>query len=263
MASVTEKRLSVHRQLARLEEENSDLKSQVAQMQTLANLGAISYMIAHEINNLLTPLKSYASAALNNPEDRGLAEKALQKAVQNSERASEIMRSMLALASGNTERKANSRLVGLIDGVFTGLCRDFGKDGITVKIEVAEDLMVWAVPVQLQQVLMNLILNARDAMLPRGGVLSISAQENMEEVQIAVRDTGKGIEPENLKNIFEPFFTTKTNKTVSAECSGAGLGLAFCKKIVGAHQGRLWVESTVEEGSTFKITLPKTKMGSS
>ncbi len=257
MASITEKRLSLHKFLAEQEEENIVLKSQVAQLQALANIGTISYMIAHEINNLLTPLKNYAELALNNLNDKDLAQKALEKAVQNCQRAAQIMESMLALANNKTQKKENARLVSLIQEVFTCLCRDFSKDGIVVNVEVQDDLMVWAVPVQIQQVLMNLILNARDAMLPRGGVLTIKAQERDDAVQIEVSDTGEGIEPENMKNIFESFFTTKANKSLSSEYSGAGLGLAFCKKIIDGHGGCIGVESKVGEGSTFKITLPK------
>jgi signal transduction histidine kinase len=257
LASITEKRLSLHKSLAEQEEENIVLKSQVAQLQTLANIGTISYMIAHEINNLLTPLRSYAELALNNLNDKDLTQKALEKAVQNCQRASKIMESMLALANNKTQKKENARLVGLIKEVFTCLCRDFSKDGIVVNVEVQEDLTVWAVPVQIQQVLMNLILNARDAMSPRGGVLTIKAQERDDAVQIEFSDTGEGIEPENMKNIFESFFTTKANKTLSSEYSGAGLGLAFCKKIIDGHGGCISVESKVGEGSTFKITLPK------
>ena len=263
MTSIIEKRLSLHKSMTDLQEENDGLKSQIAQLQTLANIGTISYMIAHEINNLLTPLKSYASLALGNPEDRALVEKALQKMVQNCQRASEIMTSMLALASGKMDEKKNARLVTLVEEVFTCLCRDFKKDGITVNIQVPEDLTVRAVPVQIQQVLMNLILNARDAMLPRGGVLTIRAQENTDAVEIEVADTGKGIESENLRNIFEPFFTTKVGKNLLSERSGAGLGLAFCRKIIDAHKGRICVESRVGEGSIFKITLPKSQPGNS
>ena len=88
------------------------------------------------------------------------------------------------------------------------MCRDFGKDGITVEVQIPEGLFIWAVPVQIQQVFMNLILNARDAMLPRGGTLTIRAIEKTDTVQIEVADTGCGIEPAHLKNIFESFFNS-------------------------------------------------------
>jgi signal transduction histidine kinase len=261
LASITEKRLSLHKRVEVQKHQNEALKSQLAGLQHLANIGTVSHMIAHEMNNLLTPLKSYASFALDNLDDRALTEKALQKTVRNSGRASKVMESMLALVSGEIQEKKNVQLLDLIGDIFTCLCRDFSKDGITVEIDIPDDLTVSVVPVQVQQVLMNLILNARDAMLPQGGVLTIRAFEEGEIVEIEVADTGGGIEPADLTNIFETFFTTKTDKDSPAEDSGAGIGLAFCKMIIDGHQGSISVKSEPGHGSTFKIVLPKTTVG--
>jgi two-component system, sporulation sensor kinase E len=261
LASIIEKRFSLHKRLENQQQDNDALKSQLAQHQHLANMGTVSYMIAHEINNLLTPLRNYAAVALENPDDKDFVEKALQKTVRNCERASKIMESMLAVANGQTQEKKNARLLTLVEEIFTCLCRDFAKDGITVETRIHEDLTVWGVPVQIQQVLMNLILNARDAMLPRGGILTIKATEKTDAVEIEVTDTGEGIEPADLKNIFDSFFTTKTNKRSSSKYSGAGLGLAFCKKIIEEHEGLISVESKPTKGSKFKITLPKPQSG--
>ena len=257
MTSIIEKRVSLHKRLAEHQQQNNALKSQITQLQALANIGTVTHMIAHELNNLLTPLANYAALALNNPDDKSLVEKAFEKTVQSCERAMKIMESMLAMADGERQEKKNIRLISLVEEIFTCLCRDFAKDGITVKIQIPEDLTVWAVPVQIQQVLMNLILNARDAMLPRGGILNIKATESSDAVQIEVTDTGCGIEPGDLKNIFESFFTTKTDGNQPSERSSSGLGLAFCKKIIDAHGGCISVESIPSQGSTFKITLPK------
>lgn len=293
MASITDKRLSLHKRLEVQQREAQGLKSQLAQLQHLANMGTISYMIAHELNNLLTPMRSYATLALGNLNDQSLVEKALQKAVANSERAAKIMESMLALSDGKTQERKTTRLAALVEEVFTCLCRDFARDGITVNIEIPDGLTVQCVPVQIQQVLMNLILNARDAMLPRGGVLAVKAAQKTDSVEIQVTDTGDGIAPADLPHIFEPFFTTKSDKP--ARCgtgfqpvkeppnandgvqefkdmdrpvlsavegmamprSGAGLGLAFCKMIVNGHDGCISVESTPGQGSIFRITLPQ------
>ncbi len=257
MASITGKRLSLHRYVEEKKQENDALKSQLVQIQHLANTGTISHMIAHEINNLLTPLKNYAAVALENPDDKSFVEKALRKTVRNCERASNIMESMLALANGQKHEKKNVRLLALVEEIFTCLCRDFAKDGITVEIHIPEELTVNCVPVQIQQVIMNLILNARDAMLTHGGILRITATENNDAVKIEVSDTGEGIELADLKNIFDSFFTTKTDKNTPSEYSGAGLGLAFCKKIIEEHDGLISVESTSNKGSKFKIILPK------
>jgi len=257
LASVIEKRLSLHQCLAEQQRQNDTLQSHIAHLQVLANIGTVSYMIAHEINNLLTPVSSYAALALKNPDDKALTRKVLEKTVRNCECASKIMESMLALANGETQEKKNTRLITLVEEVFTCLGRDFAKDGITVKIEIAEDLTIRAVPVQIQQVLMNLILNARDAMLPGGGVLAIKAIEKPDVVYMEVSDSGCGIKPADSKNIFESFFTTKTNKNSTSQYSGSGLGLAFCKKVIEAHDGLISVESKPDKGSAFKISLPK------
>lgn len=104
---------------------------------------------------------------------------------------------------------------------------------------------------------MNLILNARDAMLPRGGVLTIKAWETTNAVQIELTDTGCGIEPDDLKKIFQPFFTTKTDEKSPSQHSGSGLGLLFVKRTIDDHNGSVSVKSKPTRGTTFKITLPK------
>jgi len=229
----------------------------MTQLQALANIGTTTCMVAHEINNLLTPLANFAALAMNNPDDKPLTEKALRKTVHNCQRASKFMDSMLAITNGQTQEKQNTKLSLLLDDVFNCLCRDFSKDGITVDIRIPDGLSVWAVPVRLQQVLMNLILNAREAMLPRGGVLTIKAEDTADAVRIELADTGCGIEQADLKKIFQPFFTTKVDKKSPSQRPGSGLGLAFVKRIIDDHGGAISVESKPARGSSFKITLPR------
>jgi len=258
LASIIERRQSLHHCLAQKEEENRALKSQNLQLQALANLGSATCMIAHEINNLLTPLANYAALAVQNPDDQKLAGKALDKTVRNCQRAAKIMQSMLAMANGQKQQRETVWAKALVEEVFTCLCRDFAKDRIKVEIHVDDTLQVTCIPVQIQQVLMNLVLNARDAMLPGGGSLRVSATADAEHVDLIVSDTGSGITPENLKNIFRPFFTTKTGKDRPADSnSGSGVGLAFCRRIVDAHGGEITVQSQVGQGSTFTIRLPR------
>ena len=256
MTSIITKRQSLHKNLKQQLQENRTLESQLARTQALANIGTVTCMIAHEINNLLTPLLNYSELALRHPEDEQLSQKALNKTMQNCNRICEIMQSMLSVASGGKENETETaNLCGLIDQIFQCLCRDFGKDGIEVRIKVPAELELVAVRSQIQQVLMNLILNARDAMLEKGGVLTIYAEKDANTVIIDVCDTGVGIRPADLSMIFDPFFSTKRNEQNSD--GGTGLGLAFCKKIVESHGGSISVESQPHKGAKFKIILPQ------
>jgi signal transduction histidine kinase len=104
---------------------------------------------------------------------------------------------------------------------------------------------------------MNLILNAHDAMVPAGGILTIRGHDGNDAVRIEVCDTGCGIEPQDMDRIFEVFFTTKKQGNDGSRRYGVGLGLAFCKKIIDEHCGAISIESEPSKGSSFRITLPK------
>ncbi len=255
MAGILEKRRSLHQRLATQQDLSDELRSQLGHMQALANIGMISAMIAHEMNNILTPLGNYAYLAMKHPEDGELTRKALEKTTTNSRRAAKILDSMLAMANGRP-RKMDWHLVKtLVEQIFSCLARDFSKDRIKVVVEVDDELMVFGEDICLQQVLMNLILNAREAMLPKGGTLTISARQDTGSLRIEIADTGCGIERRDLAKIFQPFFTTKTESSQAA-CHGAGLGLAFCKRVVEAHNGAISVDSQPGRGTTFRISLP-------
>jgi len=257
LTSIIEKRLCLHKELENQQKQNEHLKSRIGRLQMLSNMGAASFIIAHEINNLLTPVGNYAAMALRNPDDKALTEKALQKTAANCERASRAMNSILRMAGGDKPEKKKVRLAGLVEDAFECLCRDLKKDGITVKIDIPQQLEPAVEPIQIQQVLMNLILNARRAMIPGGGILTVAAQDNPDSVLIKVTDSGCGIEPEDTKRIFDPFFTGKQSDTKGAQKAGAGLGLFFCKEAIEAHGGSITVESQPGLGSTFEIILPE------
>jgi len=255
LTSIIEKRKNLHKSLTDKQQQNDKLQYEMGQLQALANIGTVTCMIAHEINNLLTPLPNYATLALQHPDDLELTKKALEKAVTNCQRASMVMESILTVANGQSDEKTEVLLGKLVDEIFSCLCRDFSKDSITVQIDIADDLKVFAIPIQIQQVLMNLIINARDAMAGRGGVLRIKAYQVNNGVRIEVADSGCGIEAKNQEYIFEPFFSTKKDKA-SSSGGGYGLGLAFCKKVIDEHNGLIEVDSEPGQGCKFTITLP-------
>jgi signal transduction histidine kinase len=240
------------------------IKEQLTESQRLAAIGTIAAVIAHEFNNILTPMISYSQYALQSAEsdqpDIGLIRKALGKSFQASTKAGRICNSMLSLARGETTFGPVS-IQTLVDEVLLVLARDPQKDGIALRVQVQPDLCVDGDQVQLEQVLLNLLINARHAMLGKGGALTIKAGtvENG-QLRIQVIDTGPGIPEKLLPKIFQPFFTTKGTAR-RGETKGTGLGLSICKDIVEHHHGRIEVQSEVGKGTTFSIYLPSAQAG--
>jgi two-component system NtrC family sensor kinase len=253
--------ISTHALPARIEEMERQLESlreQLTESQRLATIGTIAAVIAHEFNNLLTPIVSYSQYALQSAEsakpDAELIKKALTKAFQSSSKAGRICTSMLGLARGESSFGL-VEIQRLVDETLLVLARDPQKDGIALRVQVQPGLTVTGDHVQLEQVLLNLLINARQAMLGKGGSITIKAQRDAGGLKIQVIDTGPGIPEKYLTRIFDPFFTTK-GTTRKGEPKGTGLGLAICKEIVEHHKGRIEVHSEVGKGSTFSIHLP-------
>ncbi len=247
--------------LAETQRQIDVLREQLTESQRLATIGTIAAVIAHEFNNLLTPIVSYSQFALTSAEsdkpDMDLIRKALAKSFQSSTKAGRICASMLGLARG--ESSFGPVLVQtLVDEVLAVMARDPQKDGLALRVQVQPDLLVNGDPVQLEQVLLNLLINARQAMLGKSGSLTIkaTADEEARETRIQIIDTGPGIPEKFLARIWEPFFTTK-GTTRRDQPKGTGLGLAICKEIVDHHKGRITVASEVNKGTTFTVILPQ------
>ena len=257
--------LSLDAQVEAMQRQLDGLREQLMESQRLATIGTIAAVIAHEFNNLLTPIVSYSQFALSSAEgpkpDMEIIKKALSKAFGASTKAGKICTSMLALARGQTQL-ATVCVQHIVDEVLLVLARDPKKDGLSLRVQVQPELKVCGDPVQLEQVLLNMLINARQAILDsavsRGGSITIKAFEVEAEdvVKIQIFDTGPGIPEKLLGRIFEPFFTTK-GTAKKGESKGTGLGLAICKEIVEHHKGRIEVQSTVGKGTTFSVVLPK------
>lgn len=254
---------SLQRRIDELEAHAEELKKLLAETQRLATIGTIAAVIAHEFNNLLTPVVSYSQYALqslrSDKPDLAMVEKALVKSAAGGEKAGRICASMLGLARGQSSFGA-VEVTKVVEEVLSVLARDPGKDGIALRVQVPPGLKVMGDPVQLEQVLLNLLINARQAMMSSrsgGGSLTIRAEASIEEgtATIYVADTGCGIQPEHLSRIFEPFFTTKTMAS-RGQTKGTGLGLAICKEIVESHRGEISVDSIPGKGTTFSVKLP-------
>ncbi|HEX4934628.1 MAG TPA: ATP-binding protein, partial [Gemmatimonadaceae bacterium] len=238
------------------------LERQLLQAQRLESIGRLAGGVAHDFNNILTAILSHAAFARQDPSqaDEDLA--AIERA---GARASELTSQLLAFARRQVIEPRIVDLNALTGQVDRMLRRLIGED-VQLQTILAEAL--WPVkvdPAQMEQVLVNLAVNARDAM-PDGGVLTIETGNVVldegytashadvtpgEYVMLAVSDSGTGIAPDVLPMVFEPFFTTKPSGT------GTGLGLATCYGIVKQAGGHIWAYSEIGRGATFKIYLPR------
>jgi signal transduction histidine kinase len=235
--------------------EADQLRQQLLQAQKLSSVGALASSVAHEFNNILTTIINYTRLALRTPEDEAGRTQALEKILKGSQRAAVIINSMLGFARNTSTRRELTDLAALIDEVLILTDKDLSKHRVHVEKKYHGRPHACVVPAQIEQVLLNLIINARQAM-PRGGQLRLELCENPRTrmVEIKVADTGVGISQDRLRLIFEPFYTTKEPDDNGH--GGTGLGLSVCRQIIEQHQGRIRVESRVGKGSTFIVKLP-------
>jgi signal transduction histidine kinase/CheY-like chemotaxis protein len=228
------------------------LESQLRQSQKMDAIGQIASGVAHDVNNALTAIYghlSFARAQLGAPER---AAESLNQIEQAAEQAARITRSLLAFAR---PEPANREPVELAHAVAHALSLVRGMMPATIELKTdlssIEHVWILADRTQIQQVLLNLAINARDAM-SKGGTLLITGAADAQAVRIQVSDAGCGIPARDLSRIFDPFFTTKPRG------QGTGLGLAMVDSIMRAHQGKVSVSSTLGVGTVFTLELPRT-----
>lgn len=246
--------------LEKLRRENAELRSAVnglraelMQAQKLTSVGVLASSITHEFNNILTTVINYAKMGLRHKEP-ATRDKAFDRILSAGQRAAKITTGMLSYARGKGQRDL-FRLRQLVEDVLVLVEKDLQVHRIRLETSYDDDAWAEVNAGQIQQVLVNLIINARQAM-GTGGTLNLSVSRNREAgmSEITVRDTGPGIPAEKLPRIFERFYSTKTADEQGQ--GGSGLGLALCKEIIDTHKGRIRVESTLGRGTTFTLRLP-------
>ncbi len=238
-----------HAQLERLQAEIDRLRGQLTDSHRLSMLGIAAGMIAHEFNNILTPVLGYAKAALARPDDAALVRKALQQSASAVERASSIAEAVLSIAKGGGAAPEDCEIEACISAAVQSLGRDLRQDGIALSIEASEGMRAAISATALEQVLLNLLLNAREAMTPGGGQLAIrvgGCSTWNTHATIEVSDTGKGIPLQLRDRVFEPFVSGR----------GTGLGLAVCRALVEAVGGSIRAEPRQGGGTTVIVELP-------
>ena len=227
------------------------MQEEILRIDRLAYLGEFSSTLAHEIRNPLAGIKTTAQALSEELGEDASKREYIDRIIKEIDRLNSLLRTFFSFAKPQRLNLIPSNIEEIIKEVKVLLAKEAEKARVIVKEVYAPNLL--PVPLdtnQMQQVFMNLFLNALEAM-PVGGTLTVEINRQDSQtgwIQIKVKDTGHGIAPEHLTKIFDPFFTTKSK--------GSGLGLAITHKIIEGHSGTIGVESAPGKGSTFILSLP-------
>ena len=244
-----------HSEIEQLKIENQHLKQRIDQMQRSTALGELVGTTTHELNNVLMTILNYAKMAMRHRDD-ATRDKAIDKIYNASQRAAKITNTVLAMARNRSNSFEATNLNHLIEESMILLEREMNKYRISVELNLEEVPEVPAIGNQLQQVLLNLLINARQSMTEGGRlVIGLTHDEAEQCVRLSVRDYGSGIPEDKLRKIFEPYYTTKEGPDASGK-GGTGLGLATCRNIIQAHGGKIRVDSTVGKGTCFTLSFP-------
>jgi signal transduction histidine kinase len=206
--------------------------------------------VAHEVNTPLTGISSFTQMLLENADPSDPRTPLLEKIEKQTFRAAKIVNGLLNLARPAQSDLGSIDLHGVITDVLSLLEHQLRSGSVQLRRDMhAESTLVLGIEHKLQQVFLNLFLNARDAM-PKGGWLSVSSRNEGDEVVVEVADTGSGIQVEHLGRIYDPFFTTKPIG------KGTGLGLSITYGIVQEHEGTITVDSAAGQGTRFVLRFP-------
>ena len=246
-------------ELDRLRKEVQVLRRKVYQNQRLSSVGTMTAMVVHEFNNILTPIINYAQMA---KDDSRYVPKALDVAIDSGERAAEICRAILGFSREAADTAERFSVREVVNDTLSTAVGYKKRDAIEFSCDIPDEIEVVGLKVELQQVIMNLLINARAAVLERDNIkkthqrkIEITAHVKSGRVVLRISDNGVGITPANLEKIFEPFFTTKSEQS-SDGLGGTGLGLSICYEIIQSMDGNISVESTPGEGTSFTLDLP-------
>jgi two-component system, NtrC family, sensor kinase len=233
--------------------ERVELEAQLAQSDKLSSIGLLAAGVAHEVNTPLAVISSYAQMLSKQLVGDSTKSGLLDKITRQTFRASEIVNNLLNFSRTTGTEFSDVDVNKVIGDTLTLLDHQFRTSKVKVEADLGEALpAIHGNPGRLQQVFLNLFLNAKDAMV-HGGTLRV-ATANGEGVSVVVSDTGSGIAPEHIRKIYDPFFTTKTSR--EGQARGTGLGLSVTYGIIQEHAGKIRVESSERAGTTFYLDFP-------
>ena len=235
--------------------DRAELEQRLVQADKLSSIGLLAAGVAHEVNTPLAVISTYAQMLAKQVGDDSQKSLILDKIAKQTFRASEIVNSLLNFSRTSTTSFGDVNLNRVIQETLSLLEHQLQKSGIQVKVDFEAELApIHANAGKLQQVFLNLFLNARDAMA-KGGTLEVRTWTDESSAKIEVADTGPGISPEHLHRIYDPFFTTKAAR------KGTGLGLSVTYGIIQEHGGSIEVSNRRSGGARFRLDLPLARAG--
>jgi two-component system, NtrC family, sensor kinase len=235
--------------------ERMELESQLSQAEKLSSIGLLAAGVAHEVNTPLAVISSYAQMLTKQISGDAKLGSLLDKITRQTFRASEIVNNLLNFSRTSATEFSDVDLNKVISETLALLQHQFKTSRIKVETDFHESLpLIHGNAGKLQQVFLNLFLNAKDAMAGVGGTLRVHTS-NGNAVEVRIRDTGTGIAPENIQKIYDPFFTTKAAPR-EGQSRGTGLGLSVTYGIIQEHAGKIKVESAPGRGTTFHLEFP-------
>ncbi len=233
-----------------------EAQTELAHVNRITTMGQLTASIAHEINQPVAAIVTNADAALrwlgSEPPNLDETQHALTDIVKDGHRVGEIIRRIRSLIKGSPSRNDRLDINDPILEVITLTNSEVQRNGVSLQIRLADGLPpIQGDRIQLQQVILNLIVNAVEAMSARDGareLLISTEKDGLNSVLVAVSDSGPGLDPQGVDHLFDAFYTTKSG--------GMGMGLSICRSIIEAHGGRVWASANVPQGAVFTFTLP-------
>jgi C4-dicarboxylate-specific signal transduction histidine kinase len=239
------------------EAELQRVRTELARVARVTTLGELTAAIAHEVNQPLTGLISSGNACLHwlagDTPNLEAARRSIQRMIDDGNRAADVIGRIRDMVRNSPPRRESVNINDTIVEVLALIRIELSRNCISPRVELSNDLpLISQDRIQLQQVILNLIMNAIEAMSeidePQRKLLIASAKDGATGVLVAIRDSGVGLDEKSLDRLFEAFFTTKAR--------GMGMGLAVSQTILQAHGGRLWATPNASQGATFQFTLP-------
>jgi signal transduction histidine kinase len=243
--------LRLQEEVRRLTEELEVKNRELSRKNRLADLGQMAAHIAHEVRNGLVPVTVYLSMLRRRCVEDAESTRIVGKIESAFTAVDSIVSDLLQFTAQHPPKREWTSIRRFCEDLFEPLRANAAAQGVSIEVDASESLLFYVDPSMLRRALLNLTLNALDAM-PRGGRITVAAQQTTTGGCLKVADTGPGIPDELLPRLFEPFYTTKS--------SGTGLGLAIVQRICEAHGGDVAVDNVPDGGACFSLRLPFTEV---